>query len=267
LRNRHSPEAGKHLPLNSRLASLRPVEINPVVSPANFATTRWSMVVAARGNDSTESHAALSWLCERYWFPLYAFARSRGGQPADTQDLVQGFFEHVLATPFFDAVQAGRCQFRAFLLASFQNWAASEWTRQNRQKRGGGLPHVSMDQDAEMRFQLECSDHRSPEYHYDRAWALTLLERVFSALRAECDGGDRSGRFDMLKAYLVGDRGELPLEPVAEKLSIPVSSLRVTLHRLRVRFRELLTSEIRQTVERESDVRAELGYLFAALGR
>jgi DNA-directed RNA polymerase specialized sigma24 family protein len=250
-----------------RFVSLCPVEINYAASPANFATTRWSMVVAARGNDTAGSHAALSWLCERYWFPLYAFARSRGSNPHDAQDLVQSFFEHVLSTPFFDAVQAGRCQFRAFLLVSFQNWTTSEWNKQHRQKRGGSALHLSIEQDAEIRFQQECSDHRSPEYHYDRAWAMTLLERVFSALRVECDGGDRTGRFDMLKAYLVGDRREMPLEPVAEKLSTPVSSLRVTLHRLRVRFRELLTTEIRQTVERDSDVREELVYLFSALGR
>jgi RNA polymerase sigma-70 factor (ECF subfamily) len=243
------------------------VDFDRAATPTDFATTRWSMVVAARGNDTEESHAALCWLCEKYWFPLYAFARSRGADPHDAQDLVQGFFEHILSTPFLDSIQAGRCQFRAFLLASFQNWTATEWSKRNRLKRGGGVLHLSMDDEAETRFQQEFSDRRPPEYHYDRAWALTLLERVFSALRQECDGGDRTGRFDMLKAFLVGNRGEMPIEPIAEKLGTPVSSLRVTLHRLRVRFRELLTTEIRQTVESEGDVRTELVYLFAALSR
>lgn len=255
------------MPPKFRFASFSLVEINHAASPVHFATTRWSMVVAARGNDTTESHTALSWLCERYWFPLYAFARSRGVTPHDAQDLVQGFFEHILSTPFLDSARADRCQFRAFLLVSFQNWTTSEWNKQNRQKRGGGALHLSMEQDPEVRFQQEFSDQRSPEYHYDRAWALTLLERVFAALRDECDGGVRTGRFDILKPYLLGARGEMPLEPVAAKLSTPVGTLRVTLHRLRVRFRELLTSEIRQTVERESDIRGELVYLFAALGR
>jgi RNA polymerase sigma factor (sigma-70 family) len=225
------------------------------------------MVIAARGNDSPESHAALAWLCEQYWFPLYTFARSRGADPHGAQDLVQGFFEHILSTSFLDSVRAGRCQFRAFLLVSFQNWTASEWTKQNRQKRGGGAFHLSIESSAELRFQREFADPRTPERDYERAWALTLLDRVLDNLRTECEGGERAGRFELLKPFLVGERGEMPVETVAERLKMNVSAVRVTLHRLRSRFRELLTSEIRQTVESEEDVRGELRHLFAALSR
>lgn len=255
------------MPAIRRAASLSPVHPAHERTTAEFATTRWSMVVAARGNDTAESHAALSWLCEQYWFPLYTLARSRGASPHDAQDLVQGFFEHILSTQFLGSAEAGRCQFRAFLLVSFQNWTVSEQVKQNRQKRGGGVAHISIESTAEMRFQQEFSDRRPPEHHYDRAWALTLLDRVFSALREECESGSRAGRFDLLKPLLVGERGEASLEAIAERLVMPLSSVRVILHRLRVRFRELLTSEIRQTVESESDVREELVYLFAALGR
>jgi DNA-directed RNA polymerase specialized sigma24 family protein len=225
------------------------------------------MVVAARGNDSPESHAALAWLCEHYWFPLYTFARSRGADPSEAQDLVQGFFEHILSTAFLDSANAGRCQFRAFLLASFQNWTASERIKQNRLKRGGGAFHLSIESNAELRFQQEFADPRTPEHDYDRAWALTLLDRVFAALREECEDGQRAGRFELLKPYLVGERGDMPVDTVAGQLGMTASAVRVTLHRLRVRFRELLTEEIRQTVEREEDVRPELVYLFSALGR
>lgn len=225
------------------------------------------MVIAAREHDSPESHEALTWLCEHYWFPLYTFARSRGAGPSEAQDLVQGFFEHILSTEFLASANANRCQFRAFLLASFQNWKASEHIRQNRQKRGGGAFHLSIESNAELRFQREFADPRTPEHDYDRAWALTLIERVMTSLREECETGTRIGRFDLLKPFLVGDRGELPVERVAERLQMSIGGVRVTVHRLRVRFRELLTAEIRQTVESESDVRSELVYLFTALGR
>lgn len=225
------------------------------------------MVIAARGNDTPASHDALSWLCEKYWFPLYTFARSRGTDPHQAQDLVQGFFEHILSTPFLEAAQAGRCQFRAFLLVSFQNWTTSERIRQNRLKRGGAAFHISIESDAEMRFQREFADPRTPEHDYDRAWALTLIDRVMNALREECEHGQRGGRFELLKPFLVGERGEAPVEEVAVKLEMTVSAVRVTLHRLRVRFRELLTSEIRQTVESAEDVRSELVHLFSVLGR
>jgi DNA-directed RNA polymerase specialized sigma24 family protein len=243
------------------------VHREPENTPAYFATTRWSIVIAARGNDSPESHAALSWLCEHYWFPLYTFARSRGADPTEAQDLVQGFFEHILSTGFLDSASAGRCQFRAFLLASFQNWTTSERLRQNRQKRGGGAPHLSIESNAELRFQREFADPRTPEHDYDRAWALTLIERVMAALREECEAGERGGRFEMLKPYLVGDRGDTPVDSVAARLDMTASAVRVTLHRLRARFRDLLTAEIRQTVEKDEDVRPELVYLFSALGR
>jgi RNA polymerase sigma-70 factor (ECF subfamily) len=180
---------------------------------------------------------------------------------------VQGFFEHILSTPFLESAKAGSCQFRAFLLASFQNWTASERLKQNRLKRGGGAFHLSIESNAELRFQQEFADTRAPENHYDRAWALTLLDRVLFALRDECEDGQRAGRFELLKPYLVGDRGDMPVDDVAGQLGMTPAAVRVTLHRLRVRFRELLTSEIRQTVENEEDVRPELIYLFSALGR
>jgi RNA polymerase sigma-70 factor (ECF subfamily) len=225
------------------------------------------MVIAARGNDTPESHEALAWLCEHYWFPLYTFARSRGADPHSAQDLVQGFFEHILSSSFLESVRAGRCQFRAFLLVSFQNWTTSERIKETRQKRGGGAFHISIESSAELRFQKEFADSHTPEHDYDRAWALTLLDRVLEELRAECEAGDRAGRFEVLKPYLIGDRGDLPVEVAAERLKMNVSAVRVTLHRLRLRFRELLTSEIRQTVESEEDVREELRYLFTALAR
>jgi RNA polymerase sigma-70 factor (ECF subfamily) len=63
---------------------------------AVFATTHWSVVLAAGQGDPTTAHDALSHLCQIYWYPLYAYARRCGHPPHDAQDLTQEFFARLL---------------------------------------------------------------------------------------------------------------------------------------------------------------------------
>jgi RNA polymerase sigma factor (sigma-70 family) len=237
-------------------------------NPELFTTTRWSVVLAARDGKAGESEGALAWLCERYWFPLYAYARHRGYRPPEAEDLVQGFFVRVLERQIFSELRAERGRFRAFLLACFHHFMASEWAKNKAQKRGGGVVAVPLDEaEAEERYRRDFTAPGNPERDFDRAWALTLLDRVFSSLRLECEAEGKGGRFAVIQPFLQSEREGRSYEDAAAELQMTPTALRVTVFRLRQRFREMLVDEIRQTVANADDVAAELRHLFTALGK
>jgi RNA polymerase sigma-70 factor (ECF subfamily) len=164
-------------PDDSRSASLR---------PGRFATTRWSIVLAAGRKSSPDSRSALAQLCETYWYPLYTFLRRKGYSPHDAQDLTQGFFTLLLERNDVQSVRRERGKFRSFLIASLQHYLANEHDRRAAQKRGGGRKVLSLDFDAaESRYAAQAEDPATPEDAYARHWALTLLDRVQAALRDE----------------------------------------------------------------------------------
>ncbi len=235
---------------------------------AKFTVTRWSLVLAAGRPGAGDSTTALAWLCERYWFPLFAFARERGSSPAEAEDAVQSFFEEILTGPILRNADAERGRFRSFMLGCFSHFLAHERRRGQRFKRGGGAERISLDQEgAESRLQRELVDGRSPALDFDRAWALTLLDRVMDHLRVECDGDGKDGRFAVLQTFIQGERGEVPLTDAAARLGLSLPAVKSIIHRLRQRFRELVRAEIRETVSSDDAVPAELEHLFAALGR
>ncbi|HUR45706.1 MAG TPA: sigma factor, partial [Candidatus Saccharimonadales bacterium] len=151
----------------------------PVPAGEHFVTTRWTVVLSAGRASSPQSERALGQLCQSYWFPLYAFVRRQGHSKEDAEDLVQAFFARFLEKNHLEGLRAERGKFRAFLLASMKHFLANEWDKSQRQKRGGGLEHLSLDwQSADKRYQLEPQDHKSPDRVFDRQWALSVLERV-----------------------------------------------------------------------------------------
>ena len=237
-------------------------------NPALFTTTRWSVVLAAGDGRSKESEGALAWLCEQYWFPLYAYARHRGHRPPEAEDLVQGFFVRVLERKIFSDLDAERGRFRAFLLACFHHYMASVWTKSQAQKRGGKAELVPLDEaTAEERYRRDFTDTGTPERDFDRVWALTLLDRVFSRLREECEAEGKAGRFAVIQPFLQSEREGRNYEDAAKELNMTATALRVTVFRLRQRFRDMLVDEIRQTVADPSEVPAEIRHLFQALGK
>jgi RNA polymerase sigma-70 factor (ECF subfamily) len=231
-----------------------------------FATTRWSMVLAASGGEAADVHAALSWLCERYWFPLYAFVRRKGSSVEEAEDLVQAFFTRLLEQKPFAGADAKRGRFRSYLLGCLNRFLADEWRRAQAIKRGARLHFVSLhDEDAEHWLQRELATSRTPEQDYDRAWALALLDRVLEVLRTECEEDGHGGRFVTLRPFLDGNRSELALADAAKMLRLSLPALKSVVHRLRQRLRELIRGEIRETVQTETEVEDELVVLFSAL--
>jgi len=235
-------------------------------SPTFFATTRWTLVSdAARGGD-TSAVEALGALFITYWPPLYRYARRKGKSREDAEDLVQGFMAHLMDAGALRDTDRAKGRFRAFLLASFRHWMINDWKHTARQKRGGGISPVSFDwQSAETGLRWEVADERSPDKLFDREWALALLGKVLADLEAVCAAEGNGQQFATLKPCLTADSGRIPYAEQAATLGMSEGSLRVAVHRLRKRYRTLLTQEIARTLSSPDAVEEEIQALFAAL--
>jgi RNA polymerase sigma factor (sigma-70 family) len=235
------------------------------MSDGHFATTRWTMVINAGRPGSVEAEKALAALCETYWFPIYSFIRRHGRKKEDAEDLTQSFFVALLDRRIFGQLDQEQGKFRAFLLATVKNYLSNAWDRDHALKRGGGISHLSLDwESADSRFAIACADGRTPEQDFDREWALTLLARVLSLLGDEFSRSCRAEEFGVLKGYLTGAKGELPYEEAARLLDMEAGAVRVRVHRLRKRYRELLKQEISSTLADPARIDEELSALMDA---
>jgi RNA polymerase sigma-70 factor (ECF subfamily) len=231
-----------------------------------FRTTRWTVVIHAREPNSAEAAAALEQLCQTYWYPLYAFVRRQGHDTHDAQDLTQEFFARLLAKHQLESVDRAKGRFRSFLLAALKHFLANEWDRRNARKRGGRQIHLPIDtQSAEDRYRLEPADPQSAEKIYERRWALTLLERVLDLMKGEAESSGKSVQFNQLKIALTGDRLSVPYAELARRLDMSEGAVKVAVHRMRQRYREILRAEIAHTVSDAKAVDEEIRHLFAAL--
>jgi len=230
-----------------------------------FATTHWTVVLTAGRRHTPQSDVALEELCRTYWYPLYAFVRRQGHTREDAEDLTQAFFSRFLAKNYLEKIRSGNGRFRGFLLASLKHFLINEWVRARRIKRGGGQAMLSLDwQDADSRYTISPPDNLSPDKLYDRAWAVTLLERVIVRLRQEAAAAENVGQFEKLKPFLTAGKGAIPYAEVAATSGMPEGTVRVAVHRLRRRYRELLRDEIAHTLSDPGQVEEEMRALFAA---
>lgn len=236
--------------------------------PAEFATTRWSIVLAAGHASVHQARSALAELCRAYWYPLYAYVRRRGHQQAEAQDLTQAFFAQLLEKDSLQAADRERGRFRAFLLTMFQRFLLNEHKHATAQKRGGGRLQFSLDFDSgEERLAREPVDAWTPEKIYSRRWALTLLDHVLDELDREYARKGKSDWFIQLRPFIIASAETPSHAQVAETLGQSEGALKVAIHRLRQRYRDLLRAAIAQTVSRDEDVDDELRELLAALRR
>lgn len=231
-----------------------------------FPSTHWSVVLATHADDPARARQALERLCTTYWYPLYAFLRRRGHQPADAEDLVQGFIAHLLEHRFFQAADPDKGRFRSYLLASLNHFVSDATDRDDRLKRGAGKPLLSLDAVmAERRYALEPADPCNPEQLFERRWALTLLDTVLQRLETEAAESGRVDLFRQIKGVLVGDRSGVSYAELAPKLGLSEAALTMTVQRLRRRYRELVREEIAHTVSRPVEIDEEMRHLFQVL--
>ncbi len=239
-----------------------PVSAN--ASPGVFPTTHWSVVLLAGQADSPQAADALEKLCRTYWYPLYVYVRRQGNSPEDAQDLTQDFFSRLLEKNYFAKADRDRGKFRTFLLGSLKNFLVNEWKRAGRLKRGGDLTFLSFDaKETEERYAGEPSDETNPANAYERQWAVALIEQVFSMLRGEYAAADKAQLFEALKVCVWGETSPAPYAEIGQQLNLTEGTVKVAVHRLRQRFRELLRAEVAHTVARPEDIDGELRHLIA----
>ena len=236
------------------------------MSDGSFPTTRWTLVVAASRDSSLSGQAALAELCARYWKPLYAYARRDGHTVDQAQDLTQAFFARFLEKHDVRAADQTRGRFRSFLLTSFKHFVSNERDRERAHKRGGGQHVLSLELDtAEVWYTREPADTLTPEAIFERRWALELVERVTAQLAAERAQAGAEETFARLKGFLLGEPDAGRYDEAARALGTSEGALRVMVHRLRRRFRELLRAEIAATVSDDAEIDGEIRHLIDAL--
>jgi RNA polymerase sigma-70 factor (ECF subfamily) len=232
--------------------------------PSQFPTTRWTLVVAAGDPQRKEARSALVFLCENYWYPLYAYLRRRGYPADQAQDLTQEFFIRLLEGRYLDRADPEKGRFRSFLLTSLKFFVADEEDRHRARKRGGGMVVPLEFSSGEDRYQREPAHDETPERIFERRWALSMLDRVVERLRNEFVHHGRAEHFERLKMFLLG-QSDAPYAELAREMNTSEGALKVAIHRLRKRYRDLFRQEIADTVADPAEVESELRYLAAVL--
>ncbi len=242
-----------------------PVEQNDsdVIAPnATFATTHWSVVLAAGHNSTPRAQDALAQLCGTYWYPLYAYVRRHGYSANDAQDLTQGFFVNFLEKRSVSHAAREKGRFRSFLLGALKHFLADEHDKAAAQKRGVGRIVVSWDQKcAEERFGNEPADELSPDKLYERHWAMTVLERAAGRLRAQFEDEGRSRLYDGLRRYVTGEQAAPSYAETAARLGLSENAVKSAIFRLRRRYHELVREEVAHTVADEKELEDEIRHL------
>jgi RNA polymerase sigma-70 factor (ECF subfamily) len=240
--------------------------MHTLAGPSDFPTTRWTLVAAAADPQRKEARSALVSLCENYWYPLYAYLRRRGYPADEAQDLTQEFFIRVLEGRYLDRADPEKGHFRSFILTSLKFFVADEGDRDRAQKRGGGMVEPLEFSSGEDRYQREPVHEETPERIFERRWALTMLDRVVERLRHEFIQHGRPEHFERLKVFLLG-QSDAPYAMLAREMNTSEGALKVAIHRLRKRYRDLFRQEIADTVADPSEVESELRFLAAVLTR
>jgi RNA polymerase sigma-70 factor (ECF subfamily) len=232
-----------------------------------FDATQWSVVILAAHGQTPEGQAAFAHLYQRYWFPLYAFVRRKGHSPHNAQDLIQGFFLHLLQQETLTRVDRRKGRFRSFLLACLQNYLSTEAQRAGCLKRGGNCEWVDLDFDNAENLDLTCgsADRLTPEQFFDARWAMTLLGRTRTLLRKEYAARGKSSTFEVLKHFVDPSQRSLPYEQAAKALGVSTGAVKTMASRLRSRHLTILRQEVARTVCDPQEVDQEIHALCDAL--
>jgi RNA polymerase sigma-70 factor (ECF subfamily) len=232
-----------------------------------FASTHWSVVLAAAQTASPEAAAAMEKLCHAYWYPLYAYLRRSGHATHAAQDLTQEFFARRIVTRrIFQGMQPTEGRFRSWLLTSLQNMVRNEWQKGQAAKRGGDQPHCSLDFDsAEGRYLAEPAHDLTPEKLYDRSCATELLNLVTNQIQEEYRQGGKTELFQELKMFLPGEHSTRSHAEVAARLGKSEDAVKMAVSRLRQEYGRQLRAEVKRIVNHPDAVNAELRHLRAAL--
>lgn len=233
-----------------------------------FATTHWSVILAASSTGSPKAREALEQLCRSYWDPIYAYLRRQGHDTPDAQDITQAFFAHLLEHRFPQGLvpQKGKC--RSFLLTALRHFVSDRADYLRAQRRGGGRPPISIDAArAEARYELEPVHHLTAEKLYERQWAITLLNHVLDRLQREFAESGKGTLFEQLQPMLLGEKVAVGYAELAPRLGLSEGALKVAVHRMRRRYQALLREEVAHTVAEPQEIDEEIRHLRAVISQ
>lgn len=231
-----------------------------------FPATQWSDISLARGGDGSKTGEGLRRLAVNYWRPLYLYLRKRGESHEDASDSVQGFFEFVFSSGFFEHVEREGGKFRSYLLRSLERWRSRRRVHEGAQKRGGHVEHVSLDGSDELDESADLADEEvSPETAFDRQWAAEMVSRTVQALSADYEKRGRQEWFTALAAALPGGGTLKAYADLAAELATSEGAVKKAVFDLRQAFAARLREEIRATVRTNEDAEEELRYLVSVM--
>jgi len=235
---------------------------------SRFATTQWSLVLAAGKGGSVDAEEALARLCSLYWYPIFAFVRRQGHSIDESQDLTQGFFTRLIEKGDVSDADRARGRFRSFLLSACQHYLSNERDRMLTLKRGGGRAAISIDvASAEGRYQRALVHEETPENLYDRQWCLTLLACVLDGMREDYVVAGTERLFDRLRGFLTMDEEAGTHADAARDLEMTTGAVKVAVHRLRRQYRDALRRRVGDTVDSPQEIDDEMRYLLKTLSR
>ena len=224
------------------------------------------MVLRARSDDDGEARKALDTLCRSYWPPIYSYIRRWSNSPQEAEDLTQSYFLNLLGRGYLDRADPAKGKLRAFLLADVKLFLSNDRAKARAEKRGRGQMVVPIDQGfAEEFYAHEPVDTVTPEQLFDRRWALAVLASVMDAVAADYDSRGKGAIFEALKQFISWNAGEETYTQVAARLGKSESDIKVNVHRLRKRYREILEQEVAQTVSSPDEIEAEIRYLASSV--
>jgi len=227
-----------------------------------FPATRWTLVLESRNSPSAR-RGALEELLSVYWKPLYVYARRCGCSDSDAQDAVQGLCARLIEREFLAQLDPERGRLRSYLRTAMRNYLANEHERSQAVKRGGGS--VTLVFDDEIDESILDNGCRTPDAAYDRAWALTVVQRALDRLEREHRTSRQRTPFEVVACFFDPDREPPKYEDVAARLAISPGMLRVAIHRARARFKVLIEEEAADTMSADGGVTDEVGALLESL--
>lgn len=240
---------------------------SPARPPRNgdFRTTRWSQVRRAKA-DSPEGRRDLSALCEAYYEPVAVFLRCELRDADAARDAAHDFFSHMLAGGAIEGAERERGRFRSYLIGAVKHFLSHQREAARRRKRGGGMERISLsDPDSAEARAVPDAGTLAPDAAYDRQWALTVVARSLAALRDECRAEGRGDFFEAVKPWLTGEAAHGDQAALADGFGLNANAMKVAVHRLKRRFRDMMKAEVAGTLEDPGNVDEEMAALFAAL--
>ncbi len=232
------------------------------VSHSTFHPTQWTLVLRSRG-EGEQARAALSYLCAAYYGPVVAFLRREGRSEDAARELAHAFFENVLASGV-GTPDPQRGRFRSYLLGALKHFLSKQREAALAGKRGGGAEHVPLVSETDTSPGIPLPGVLDDTLAFDREWALALIGRALTALENEHSG--KEPMFFALKPWLNGGAAVSQAE-TARLLGMSETAVKVAIHRLRARFRELIRAEVAATVNDPAEVTEELRHLIAVASR